>query len=112
MRLWKTLTLTLLLLISTACSGYCNEWRDLNTRVEKSGLTTPIHIGVGMVTTAVTYHCLPDSMNPMLRKGIAFAVPVLIGTIKEATDVNFDTTDIAGYAAGAAISVTVISITF
>jgi len=48
----------------------------------------------------------------MLRKSIAFAVPVLIGTIKEATDVNFDTTDIAGYAAGAAISVTVISITF
>lgn len=92
--------------------GNCGEWRDLNTRVEKSGLDTPIHIGLGIAGSALTYHYLPGTMNPVLRRGIAFVVPVVVGTIKEATDINFNAGDIGGYAIGSAISVTVISLTF
>jgi len=100
------------LLLGVACSGHCNEWRKLNTRVEKSGLDTPLHIGAGIIGTSLTYHALPNDMNPFIRKGIAFAVPVLLGTIKEATDKNFDMGDIGGYALGSGLAVTVISISF
>lgn len=99
-------------LLAITSIGYCNEWRDLNTRAEKSGLTTPIHIGVGIAVSATVYHCLPDSMNPILRKGAAFMAPVVVGTIKEMTDRNFDINDIGGYAAGSAISITIMTIDF
>jgi hypothetical protein len=108
----------LILMITTLCLlcltsvGYCNEWRDLNTKVEKSGLSTPLHIGAGMAVTGLTYTLLPNSMNPLLRKGIAIVAPIAIGTVKELTDRNFDPSDIGGYAIGAGVSITIISITF
>jgi len=112
MRLIKQLLCGLLLVGLLATGGHCNEWRDLNTNIEKSGLSTPMHIGAGMIGSALTYHYLPDDMNPWLRKGIAFMAPVVVGTVKEMTDVNFDAKDIGGYAVGAGISITIISIPF
>jgi len=95
-----------------ATTGFCNEWRELNTRAENSGMTMPIHIGVGFAGSTLMHHYLPDDMSPWLRNGISFITPVLIGTIKEATDQNFDSSDIHGYAIGAGLSVTILNITF
>lgn len=99
-------------LLAVTSSGYCGGWRDFNTKVEESGLDTPMHIGAGIIGTSLTYHALPNDMNPFVRSSIAFAVPVLLGTIKEATDKNFDMGDIGGYALGSGLAITVISISF
>lgn len=85
--------------MSTMC--YANDWRDINTKVEQSGCDDAIHVGVGIATSAIVYK-LTDS------KALAFITPILIGTIKELTDKNFDAKDIAGYGVGSVVTQIVI----
>ena len=82
-----------------------SKWRELNTRIQKSGLDAALHIGFGGIVAALLCHC-------GLPWYVAFGVPVGIGTAKELTDINFDIKDIAGYAVGAGVSVIIMTVAF
>lgn len=85
------------------------KWRKINTKVQKSGLDIPIHIIVGIVVAAVTCRLTVDVLPMWLSYAIAFMVPVILGTAKELTDVNFDIMDICGYALGGTIGLIIMS---
>lgn len=89
----------------TGCVGVAtaNEWRNLNTFVERSGFDTIIHAGVGATTAyLIKQH---SGLTGWKANAAAIAVPIILGILKESSDKNFDSGDIAGYALGAGIVV-------
>ena len=92
MKLITVLIMVVLFCFSTvhADDGSMGAYRSFNTKVEESGLDWVGHVTAGAILSGVTYHYLPNDMNPWLKYGIAMAVPTVIMCIKEATDVNPD----------------------
>jgi len=111
MKIFNIFVVVVVMLFSSAIAE-CNEWQDINTSVNEKGLDTPIHIAIGAAGAALTYHYLPDDMDPWLRKGVAFAVPVVIAAIKETTDKKPDGKDVAEYALGSGVAITIIHFKF
>lgn len=93
-------------------SKLLKAWRSLNTRIQKSGYDTHLHVAFGITAAAVTYWLMPDDMPLLYRAVISYLVPTILGTIKELTDVNFDVMDVCGYAIGACISLVCILLIF
>jgi hypothetical protein len=48
----KTLLLFILLI---AVPAHANDWRDLNTEIERSGWDTPLHVAVGVGTSLLVH---------------------------------------------------------
>lgn len=92
--------LAILLMSSTATAGM---YRDINTTVQERELDLPIHIAAGGAISMCTYNLLPDSMSEKSKMLLALLTPLVIGTVKESFDKNFDHTDILEYGYGAGV---------
>ncbi len=91
------------LLVAVPC--YAGSWLDINTNVERSGADEVMHITAGAATSMLLLHYLPRDWHPVIRYGVAIAVPMGLSVIKEATDQSWSNSDIAATGAGVALGV-------
>ena len=84
-------------------------WRELNTKVQKSGLDQVLHFIVGVVVATLLYKYLPAG-EQWIRIGLSIMAPIAIGVVKEITDINFDPVDLLGYAAGGVLATVIMVI--
>lgn len=121
----RIIVLTTLMLMVAISTASANDWRDANTCVERSGYDDALHFAIGSATSFLVYKVVDDKESsiakivykfigesPLAKRAIAIAVPIVIGTAKELTDKNFDIGDIAGYAAGGIVTVSILEIKF
>jgi hypothetical protein len=99
----RLIAVVICILIAAPC--YAGFWRDINTDIEKSDADDFLHITAGAATSMLLLHYLPRDWPPVLRYGVAIAVPMGLSVIKEATDQSWSNSDIAATGAGVALGV-------
>ncbi|MCP4365433.1 MAG: hypothetical protein GY800_09075 [Planctomycetes bacterium] len=84
----------IIMLLALPCICQAGSYRDINTRLEKTGATPAIHaLACG---TAAHYLVVEKDLPPWK----AFIIPVAIGLAKEFTDKNFGEDDMIANVAG------------
>ena len=94
--LYMIRTIIIFLILSTAV--HASEYREINTRLEESGLTHVLHV-VG--SAGLTYY-LTEKRGWSKFQAASFVI--LAGIVKEITDKNFDWEDVGANCVGVGFS--------
>lgn len=83
------------------------KWRALNTMIQKSGLDWLLHGLFAIGTSSWLFWLTSDYLDTWVVSVVAFGMPVLVGLMKELSDLNFDWKDLAHYVVGSGATVLV-----